>query len=97
MKTYEVKILGQRYKIRSDEDEEYISRLAKFVNEQLQEVQKSSRTVATHNVAILAALNIADKLIKTQEKDQRLKEEVLKKIRRILKLIRREKQVSGRD
>ncbi len=96
MKTYEVKILGQRYKIRSDEDEEYIHRLADFVNEQLLEVQRSSRSVATHNVAILAALNIADELIKRKSRDQRLKEEVLQKIRRILKLIRRENQASGR-
>jgi cell division protein ZapA len=88
MRTFEVKILGQRYKVRSDEGEEYIQRLADYVNEQLAEAQKGSRSVATHTVAVLAALNIADNLLKLQQQDRRLKKEVKERIRRILKLVR---------
>jgi len=88
MRTFEVKILGQRYKIRSDEGEEYIQRLADFVNGELTEAGKASRTVATHNVAILAALNIADSLFKLRDEDARMKREVKERVRRILKLIR---------
>ena len=93
MRTLEVKILGQRYKVRSDEGEEYIQRLAEYVNEQLAEVQKGSRTVATHNVAILTAFNIADNLFKLREEEKRLTKEVKERIRRILKLIRTGKNV----
>jgi len=88
MRTFEVKILGQRYKVRSDDGEDYIQQLADYVNEQLAEVQKSTRTVATHNAAILAALNIADNLFKLREQETRLKKEVKERVRRILKLIR---------
>lgn len=92
MRTFEVKILGQRYKIRSDEGEEYIQRLADFVNGELTEAGKASRTVATHNVAILAALNIADNLFKLRDEEARMKKNVKERVRRILKLVR-----SGRE
>jgi cell division protein ZapA len=87
MKTFEVKILGQRYKVRSDEGEDYIQELASFVNDQIADVQKSSKSVATHNVAILAALNIADDLFKLRDQDAQFQKEVKERIRRILKLI----------
>ena len=88
MRTFEVKILGQRYKMRSDEGEEYLNSLADFVNEKISEVQKSTKTVATHNLAILAALNIADTLFKLREQEAQAKKEVRDRVKRILKLIR---------
>ena len=88
MQTFEVKILGQRYKVRSDEKEDYVQGLAKYLTEQLDEVQKNTKTVATHNLAVLAALNITDTLFKLREDDTNLKKEVREKVRRILKLIR---------
>lgn len=88
MRTYEVKILGQRYKMRSDESEEYLNNLAAFVNQHITEVQQGTKTVATHNLAILAALNIADSLFKLREQESRSKKEVRERVRRILKLVR---------
>jgi cell division protein ZapA len=88
METIEVKILGQRYKVKSDEGEEYVSELAKFLNNKIKEVQKSSKAIATHNLVILAALNIADSLFKEKEKEDSVINEVEKRIRRILKRIK---------
>jgi cell division protein ZapA len=88
MRTVEVKILGQRYRIKSEDGEEYIQSLAKFVNEQIQEVQKNSSTVSTHNVAILAALNITDVLFKLRGENQQWKKEVRERIKRVVKMIR---------
>jgi cell division protein ZapA (FtsZ GTPase activity inhibitor) len=98
MRTIEVKILGQRYKVRSDEGEDYIKSLAQFVNEQILQVQRSSQTVATHNVAILAALHIADDLFKVREENGLIKKEVRDRIRKLLKVIRSsrgEEEVAG--
>ena len=92
MRTFDVKILGQRYKVRSDEGEEYISDLAKYVNEQIGEVQKTTKTVATHNLAILAAMNIADNLFKAEEREDQIKKEVRERVRRILRLIRQNRE-----
>jgi len=94
MRTIDVKILGQRYKVRSDEGEEYISDLAKYVNDQIGEVQKTTKTVATHNLAILAAMNIADNLFKAEERESQIKKEVRERVRRILKLIRQNREES---
>ena len=88
MHTFEVNILGQRYKIRSDEGKEYVHDLARFVNEKIEEVQKTTKTVATHNLAILAALNIADALFKHKEEEAQKNKEVKERVRRILRLIR---------
>ncbi|HOX46536.1 MAG TPA: cell division protein ZapA [Myxococcota bacterium] len=96
MKTYEVRILGQRYKIRSDEGEEYIHGLAQYVNDQIAEVQRSSKTVATHNVTILAALNIADRYLKLRDRDARLRQEVQDRVRRAMKLIRAGESAEGK-
>ncbi len=97
MRTYEVKILGQRYKIRSDEGEDYIQTLADYLNEQLAEVQKGTRSVATHNVAILAALNITDNLFKSQEQKEKISTEVRDRIKKMLKLIRASQPSLGSD
>ena len=94
MRTFDVKILGQRYKVRSDEGEEYINDLAKYVNDQIGEVQKTTKTVATHNLAILAAMNIADNLFKAEERENQIKKEVRERVRRILKLIRQNREES---
>ncbi|MBN2495788.1 MAG: cell division protein ZapA [Deltaproteobacteria bacterium] len=88
MRTYEVRILGQRYKVRSDEKEEYILSLADYVNGQLAEVQKGSRAVASHNAAVLTALNIADSLFKAREREEKLSREVTGRVKKLLKLIR---------
>jgi cell division protein ZapA len=92
MRTYEVKILGQRYKIRSDEGQDYIEKLAEYVNDQISEVQRGSKSVATHSVAILAAMNIADNLFKIRDGDSVLKKEVRERVRKILRLIRAGKE-----
>jgi cell division protein ZapA (FtsZ GTPase activity inhibitor) len=87
VKTFEVKILGQRYKIRSDEKEEYIQGLAKYVCEQIGEIQQSTKTAATHTLAILVALQFADELLKQKGNDERFRKEVRERVRHILRII----------
>jgi cell division protein ZapA len=88
MRTVELNILGQRYKVRSDEGDGYLQSLAQFINDQVAEVQKSANTVSTHNTTILAALNITDTLFKLREENSLLKKEVRERLRRVLKMIR---------
>ena len=86
-KEIEVKVLGQKFKVRSDSNEEYIERVASFVDEKMNEVLASSKSVASLNIAILAAMNIADEFLKYKaDKDKRL-EEAQKKIKDIIELI----------
>lgn len=63
----EILLMGQRFTVRSDRDDTHIDRLSRMVNEQLDDIKKNTKTVSSHHVALLAALNIADELIRTQE------------------------------
>lgn len=56
----EIEIGGQRLKIRTDEDEAYMRRLAAFVDEKMRELGHGLRGTTSLNVALLAALRIAD-------------------------------------
>jgi cell division protein ZapA len=55
-----VEIYNQTYSIRSDGDNEYIVRLAEFVDSKMREISSGTLTVDSLKVAILAALHIAD-------------------------------------
>lgn len=72
----EISLLGQRFSLRSDKNEEYVQALAKFVTQQLDDVRKQSRATSTHHVALLTTLNLADLLFQREEEIRRLKSEI---------------------
>jgi cell division protein ZapA len=55
-----VEIYNKTYNIRSDGDNEYILRLAEYVDGKMREISNGTWTVDSLKVAILAALHIAD-------------------------------------
>ena len=59
-----IDVAGQRLKIRSDEDDEYVERLAAFVDEKMRGISHGQQGVTTLNLALTAALTIADELHK---------------------------------
>ena len=70
MGSVEVTILGQKYTIKGDAQEDYIRKLAAFVDGKLKEVYASSPSITPLRAAILASLNIADELHKLQEAEE---------------------------
>ena len=71
MGSIEVDILGQKYSIKGDAPEEYIKKLAVFVDLKLKEVHNSAPNIAPLKAAILAALNIADELHRLREEHEK--------------------------
>lgn len=59
-KALDVQILGQKFTISSDAEEDYMLKVADYVDGKMQEIMRSPKAVAKSNVAMLAALNIAD-------------------------------------
>ncbi|REJ78671.1 MAG: cell division protein ZapA [Acidobacteria bacterium] len=55
-----VEIYNQTYNIRSDGDNDYIIKLAEYVDTKMREIASGTLTVDSLKVAILAALHIAD-------------------------------------
>ena len=86
-KQVEITVLGQKFVVRSDSDEAYVARVGSFVDERMNEIMKNTRSVASINVAILAAMNIADEYFKFKDKFEGQKGEVEKKIQEMIELI----------
>ena len=65
-----VDIHGQRYPIRSGLDQEYVARLASYVDEKMQAAADSTPTRDALRLAVLAALNVADELFRCRAADR---------------------------
>lgn len=62
----ELNILGQKLAIKSVEDENYVRAVEDFLNGKINEVRDSTKAVATLDLALLAALNVTDELMKAR-------------------------------
>jgi cell division protein ZapA len=86
-RTMEISIMGQKFMIKSESDDEYVGKVAKFVDTKIGEVMQSTKSVASLNVAILAAMNIADEYFKFRRDRQDRFTKVEKKIEDLIELI----------
>ena len=73
-----VEILGREYTVKSDEGEERVKRIAEYVNEKLKRISDRTKTVSTLNVAILAAMDIANEYFEILEGHSNLTQKVEK-------------------
>ena len=82
-------IFGQTYSIRGELDENYVHKLARYVDEKMHAIAAATATVDTQRVAVLAALAIADELHSAQA-DRSDREELLREqAERCLTLVER--------
>ena len=71
-----VKVGGKEYALLGVESEEYIQRVALYVNRKMVEIMNSSNTLSTASGAVLASLNIGDEYMKERDKNEKLEFEV---------------------
>ena len=83
----EVNILGHEYTVKTDADVEYIQEIASYVDKKMSEIVRNTKTVSTLNVAILAALNIADDFFKERDKREDLLTQVENRSNEIVEAI----------
>jgi cell division protein ZapA len=62
-----LEIYGQRYPIRSTLEQEYVTRLAAYVDDKMRAAAASAPSGDSLRFAVLAALNIADELFRARE------------------------------
>jgi len=62
-----VKIFGQEYTLKGAADPDYVQKVARYVDGRMAEVARCVGASTPAKVAILAAINIADELFRTQE------------------------------
>lgn len=88
-KRVEVKINNVEYTLVTNETEEYVQRVALQVNKRMAQIQEENKQLSTAMTAVLAAINIADDLLKN--------EVVLDNIRAELKKYMEESRRNGEE
>jgi len=82
-----IEILGREYNVRSDEGEERVKKIAEYVDQKIKEIAADTKTLSTINVAILAALNIADDYFRAVEDQNHLTRTVKNKSGQLIAMI----------
>ena len=80
----EVRLVGRNFTIRSEQDEAYLHSLAGFVTRKFEELQRSTRSATTHDLALLVAMNIADELFQAEQQSAETRQQVRARTERIL-------------
>ena len=70
-----VRIAGKEYTIASTDSEEYVGRVAAWVDRRMSELAAATRLPATQ-LAVLTAVNAADDLMKTRDELRRVQAEL---------------------
>ena len=69
-KKYTVTIFGDQYVLVSDELQEHVMRVSALVDSLMNEVAQASNLSDERQIAVLASLRIADKLVAFEEKEK---------------------------
>ncbi|MBR7163810.1 MAG: cell division protein ZapA [Clostridia bacterium] len=72
-----VKIGGGEYTLASSESREYMLSVSDLVDKKMQQVSCSDPTLSTANIAVLAAVNLADDYIRLKKNEQVLSKNIL--------------------
>ena len=65
---YQINISGNRFSISSSHGEEHVREVEKYLDSQIKEVSEQTESYGPSSIALLVALNLADKLLTLQKK-----------------------------
>lgn len=69
-KTFDFKIAGVSYKIKTSHDEKTVEELVALVNSKVSEAMKATKNGSFQNAAVLAALNMAEEMLLLKRRAQ---------------------------
>ena len=81
--TITINVLGKEYSIKSDVEEGSLNQIAAYLNGKVDEIIKTTKTVTTHNILILAAMSIANDYFQVKSQNEELIETVEGKSERL--------------
>lgn len=82
-----IDIYDQSYNVNADGNEEYMKELAAYVDTKMREVADATRMVDSLKVAVLAALNIADEMFASRERQQRLEGPLRQRVQKCAEIV----------
>ncbi|MBE5813424.1 MAG: cell division protein ZapA [Clostridiales bacterium] len=71
-----VKIKAKEYVINCTEEEEYVQKIAYYVDRKLKQIETANPILSSDTTAILTAVNITDELLRAMEVIERLKKRI---------------------
>lgn len=83
-RTMNLTLFGQRLSVRSDAEESQVREVVDFVNRRLETIRDGTKRVQTDQIALLAALNLAEELFEERARGERLRKKVRERSRRLL-------------
>lgn len=81
-----VEIFDQTYNVQADGDEDYLHKVASFVDEKMRAVAESTRQVDSTRVAVLTALNIADEFLALKKHLEEVEGPLRQRVERCVRL-----------
>ena len=81
---HEITLMGRTFKIRSEQDPEYLSQVADYIDEKIDGITQGQRNMAPQNALLLTVLNIADELFQAKQQHESLKENIRAQSRNLL-------------
>ncbi len=85
----EIEIMGQRLIVKSEESEEHVRDVARFVDQRIRQVADSQLSATTLDLALVTALNIASEYWKLQHQQEELHQTIDRMAQRIGARLRR--------
>ena len=88
-----VNIFGKEYPISSDQNPEYIRRLADYVDKKMTEIASNAESAPLGRIAVLACLNISDDLIRMKSEKEKFIRLVEGRITNMIKMLDKKLEV----
>ena len=88
-----VNIFGKEYPISSDQNPEYIRRLADYVDRKMNEIASNAESAPLGRIAVLACLNISDDLIRMKSEKEKFIRLVEGRITNMIKILDKKLEV----
>ena len=79
-RSVEVSILGSTFTVQSRYDPRYLDEVIAYLKERIREIQASSGAQDPLKIALLAALNVTDELLRKRGEDSREIEELTERL-----------------
>lgn len=86
-KPVELRLAGQAVVIKGGGDEVYLQTVASYVEGKMREISQRTRIVSTQQVALLAAMDIADEYFRSQKEAKSFRADVRERSVRLLDLM----------
>ena len=79
----EIEIMGQRLTVKSEDSEEHVRTVARYVDDQIRQLADAQLTTTALHLALVAALNIASEYWKLQQQQEEFHKTISRMVQRI--------------